>query len=375
MSKKDYYQVLEVGKTVSQAEIKKAYHKLAMQYHPDRNTDDNQAEKKFKEVNEAYDVLKDEQKRAAYDRFGHSAFQAGGSSSQASSSSEFHNVNDVFGDLFGDFMSASASRPRTSSAKMKGSDLKYNITISLEEAFTGINKNISFATELKCDSCQGSGSEAGSSMVYCDYCQGRGVTRVQQGFFTLEQTCSKCLGAGQIIKNPCKKCQGIGRYARQKNLAVNIPLGIEDSTRIRLVGEGEAGVRGGGSGDLYIFVAIKPHDIYRVDGSNLHCRLPISFTTAALGGELRVPLIDGRKILLKILPGTQNGDKLKLKGEGMTKVRSSVKGDMLAQVHVEIPKILTKKQKDLLESLAKEFGDHDAADETNFFNKMKSLWK
>lgn len=373
MSKKDYYQVLGVDKSVGQADLKKAYHKLAMQYHPDRNPDDKEAEKKFKEINEAYDILKDEQKRAAYDRFGHDAFQASGGG-RSHSSGEFHqDINDIFGDFFSDFMGASGRRQKPS-AKIKGSDLKYNVTISLEEAFKGVDKNINFSTELKCYGCQGSGAVDGSGMINCDNCGGRGATRVQQGFFTLEQTCSKCMGAGQIIKNPCTKCHGMGRYPQQKSLLVNIPSGIEDGTRIRLVGEGEAGTRGGSNGDLYIFVNIKPHEIFKVEGIDLHCRLPINFTTAALGGEIEVPIIDGGKVSLKIPAGTQNGEKLRLRGKGMTRVRSSARGDMLAQIYVEVPKNLTKKQRELIENLDKEFSENYINDDTSFFNKMKNLW-
>lgn len=373
MSKKDYYQVLGVSKSVGQVDLKKAYHKLAMQYHPDRNPNDKEAEKKFKEINEAYDVLKDEQKRAAYDRFGHDAFQATGGGRSYSSGEFHHDINDIFGDFFSDFMGASGRRQPTST-KIKGSDLKYNITLTLEEAFKGVDKNITFSAELKCDGCQGSGAVDGSGMVNCGNCGGRGATRVQQGFFTLEQTCSKCMGAGQIIKNPCSKCHGMGRYSQQKSLLVNIPSGIEDATRIRLTGEGEAGTRGGSNGDLYIFVTIKPHEIFKINGIDLHCRLPISFTTAALGGEIEVPVIDGERVALKIPAGTQNGEKLRLRGKGMTKVRSSVRGDMLAQVYVEVPKNLSKKQRELIENLDKELQENYVNDDTSFFNKMKNLW-
>ena len=374
MSKKDYYQVLEVDKSVAQADLKKAYHKLAMQYHPDRNPDDHQAEKKFKEINEAYDVLKDEQKRAAYDRFGHEAFQASGGGRNHASGGEFNqDINDIFGDFFSDFM-GSAGRRQKPSAKIKGSDLKYNISITLEEAFKGVDKNINFAAELTCDRCKGSGGVDGSGMVDCDNCGGRGATRIQQGFFTLEQSCSKCRGAGQIIKNPCPKCHGMGRYSQNKNLLVNIPAGIEDGSRIRLVGEGEAGARGGSNGDLYIFVTIKTHEIFKVEGADLHCRLPINFTTAVLGGEIEVPVIDGGKVSLKIPAGIQNGEKLRLRDKGMTKVRSSARGDMLAQIYVEVPKNLTKKQRELVEALDKEFKENYVSDDTRFFNKMKSLW-
>ncbi len=372
MAKKDYYQVLGVERTASQAELKKAYHKLAMQCHPDRNPSDKEAEKKFKEINEAYDVLKDEQKRAAYDRLGHSAFEAGGGQ-QGYSQHGFHSdINDIFGDFFSDFMGASSGKQRTAS-KPKGADLKYKLNITLEEAFNGANKNISFATEIKCEGCNGSGTEENASVTTCDQCGGRGVSRMQQGFFTVEQTCSKCRGVGQIIKNPCKKCRGVGRYSGKKNLLVNIPAGIEDNSRIRLIGEGEAGVRGGNNGDLYIFVSIVPHEIYKVEGVNLHCRLPISFVRAALGGEIKAPTIEGSKVSIQIPPGTQNGEQLKVKDKGMPKLRSAIRGDMFVHVYVAVPKNLTKKQKELLEALDKE-ADENSDNEKGFLDKMKGLW-
>jgi molecular chaperone DnaJ len=376
MSSRDYYQILGVSKTATQEELKKAYHKLAMQYHPDRNSKDAEAEKKFKEISGAYDILKDEQKRAAYDRFGHQAFQNGGPSGPGAAGARGGfgpDINDIFGDFFTDFMGSNARRqkPQTS---IRGSDLKYNVTVTLEEAFRGVDQNISFTSEVKCTTCSGSGSENNSGMTTCDTCAGQGVSRVQQGFFTLEQTCNKCHGMGQIIKNPCKKCHGNGRYSQHRNLLVNIPAGIEEGTRIRLTGEGDAGLRGGGNGDLYIFVSVKPHDVYKVDGMHLHCRLPVSFTKAALGGEMEIPDIEGGKVTLKIPAGIQNGEKLRLKGKGMSKVRSTIRGDMFVHIHVEVPKHLNKKQRDLLEALDKELGGDGEIDDASFFNKMKNLW-
>lgn len=378
MSKKDYYEVLGVAKSASSAELKKAYYKLAKQYHPDSNPTDKNAEIKFKEINEAYDVLKDEQKRAGYDRFGHNAFggQSGGGEGGGGGfgqSSGFHaDINDIFGDFFGDFMGGGSQR--RASSQVRGSDLKYNLTINLEEAFKGIDKNITFNTEVKCGGCQGSGSEKdGGGTTSCDSCGGRGVKRVQQGIFAIEQPCNKCMGAGQIIKNPCKKCSGQGRSSQQKNLLVNVPAGIENSTRIRLVGEGEAGMRGGSNGDLYIYVNIKSHDIFKVDGADIHCKLPISFPTAALGGEVEIPDIDGGKISLKIPAGSQNGEQLRLKGKGMSKVRSISRGDMFAHIHIETPKTLTKKQRELLEAYSAEIGESSNND-GSFFDKMKNLW-
>ncbi|AFB20754.1 molecular chaperone DnaJ [Rickettsia canadensis] len=371
----DYYQILGVSKTASSAELKKAYHKLAKQYHPDNAAaGDTNAEKKFKEINAAYDVLKDEQKRAAYDRFGHDAFQNQQSRRGAGGgTSSFHpDINDIFGDFFSDFMGGSR-RSRPTSSKVRGSDLKYDLTINLEEAFHGIEKNISFSSEVQCDTCHGNGSEKGETITTCDACSGVGVTRIQQGFFTIEQTCHKCQGNGQMIKNPCKKCHGMGRYHKQRNLLVNIPAGVENGTRIRHTGEGEAGIRGGNSGDLYVDISIKPHDIYKVDGANLHCKLPISFVNAALGGEVEVPIIEGGKVNLTIPAGTQNGDQLRLRSKGMSKMRSTIRGDMLTHIHVEVPKNLSKRQRELLEEFKKE-SISEKENDSSFFNKMKSLW-
>jgi molecular chaperone DnaJ len=372
MSDRNYYEVLGVSKGASQPEIKKAYHKLAMQYHPDRNSGNEEAEKKFKEINHAYDILKDEQKRAAYDSYGHEAFnQTGGRGfHQGGGAGGYADINDIFGDFFNDFMGG--RQRQRSDGKIRGSDLKYNLTITLEEAFTGANKNIQFTSETKCDSCHGSGAEGNSSVTTCDVCKGVGVARIQQGFFAIEQTCAKCHGAGQFIKNPCKKCYGHGRVSQARNLLINIPAGIEDNTRMRLVGEGEAGVRGGASGDLYVMINIKHHEIFKVSGADVHCKLPISFTKAALGGEMEVPSIEGSRINLTIPAGTQNDDKLKLKGKGMSKIRSSSRGDMYVHINVEVPKSLTKKQKELIEELSKEMSEDNKS--SNFINKMKNLW-
>ncbi len=380
MSTKDYYQVLGVNKSASQEEIKNTYYKLARQYHPDHNAQDQQAaEKKLKEINNAYDTLKDKERRAEYDylRSRDKAFHNSGTASSAGrhNAGGFNpDLNDVFGDFFNDFMGGGARRQRQPTS-VRGSDLKYDITVTLPEAFRGINKNISFTSEVKCSPCNGSGSETNNTgMIKCDDCEGRGVKITQQGFFTLEQTCVKCQGAGQIIKNPCKKCHGQGRYSQHRNLLVNIPAGIEEGTRIRLTGEGDAGIRGGSNGDLYIFVTVKPHDLYKVDGINLHCRLPISFIKAILGGEIEVPDIEGGKVKLKIPAGTQNGEQLRLKGKGMSKVRSTIRGDMFAHIHIEIPKNLTKKQTELLEMLDTELASDKDEDDASFFNKMKNLW-
>lgn len=382
MSKKDYYEVLQISKSASSADIKKAYLKLAKQYHPDQNASNPDAEKKFKEISEAYDVLKDDQKRAAYDRFGHDAFAQGNSASsgfgggfrgqQGGFSS--HDINDIFGEFFGDFMGGARGRAG-GGVNSRGSDLKYDLTVSLEEAFSGVDKSISFATEVKCSPCEGKGTKDANATTTCMQCGGAGAVRMQQGFFSIEQTCNKCHGQGQVIKNPCSTCHGHGRTSKQKNLIINVPSGIEDGTRIRIAGEGEAGLRGATSGDLYVFVKVKTHDIYKVENGNLHFKLPLTFTKAALGGEIEVPTIDGSKVMLKIPAGTETGDKLRLQNKGMSKVRSTMRGDLYAHAYVQTPKNLTKKQKELLEELDKELGSPTQNySEGGFFSKMKNLW-
>jgi molecular chaperone DnaJ len=382
MSKKDYYDVLGIERSASQQEIKKAYLKFAKKYHPDGNSGDPNAEKKFKELSEAYEVLKDEQKKSAYDRFGHGAFENGGQGAGGGAGfggqGGFSNadVNDIFGDFFSDFMGGGgghASRAR--SPQVRGSDLKYNLEISLEGAFKGIDKKINFSTEVKCSPCDGHGTKDKSSASTCAQCGGAGAVRMQQGFFAVEQTCSKCNGSGNIIMNPCSTCHGHGRHSKQKHLMINVPSGIESNTRIRITGEGEAGLRGGSAGDLYVFVSVKPHDIYQVEGAHLHFKLPLSFTKAALGGEVIVPLIDGSKVKLSIPAGTETGDRVRLKEKGMSKVRSSSRGDLYAHAYIHTPKKLNKKQKELLEALDKELGEADTNyKDEGFFSRMKSMW-
>ena len=379
MSKRDYYEILGLQKGASDDEIKKAYRNLAKEHHPDLNPGDTESEHKFKEASNAYEVLKDPQKRAAYDRFGHEAFENGGRGHPGGghrAGPQAGNFNDVFGDFFSDFMGGQRQQGHQSQ-KVRGSDLKYDVSITLEEAYQGTDKKISFSTMVACDGCNGTGSADGGQVDVCSTCHGQGVVRMQHGFFVIEQACPACQGQGKIIKNPCKKCHSHGRINDKKTLQVNIPAGVENGTRIRLAGEGEAGMRGGHNGDLYIFVSVSTHPLFRNEGADLHCRLPISVTTAILGGEVEVPTIDGGAINLKIPAGTQSGDKFRIKDKGMSKVRSTSKGDMYVHAFVEIPKSLTKKQKEMVEELKKEFGDDTPSsekDKKGFFDKMKNLW-
>lgn len=383
MSKRDYYEVLGVSKDASPDEIKKTYRKLAMKYHPDQNKGNPESEAKFLEVNEAYDVLKDEQKRAAYDRLGHAAFSGhggagsggfGGGFGGGFQSQGFHaDFSDLFGDFFSDMMHG--GKRQRSSNNIRGSDLKYNVTITLEEAFSGVDKIITFESAIRCYDCGGKGSTGPHSYVGCEHCAGMGTVRSHQGFFAVEHTCNYCSGAGKVLKDPCKTCNGQGRASGKKTINVTLPAGIEDGNRIRLAGDGEAGVRGGTSGDLYIFVTVKQHDIYKLDGADLHCMLPISFSIAALGGEMQVPLIEGGTTEVKIEAGTQNGDKIKLKSMGMSKVRSASRGDMIVHIYVEVPKRLTVKQKSLLEEFYKEENETHKKKHETIIDKMKKLWK
>ncbi|WP_119679712.1 molecular chaperone DnaJ [Indioceanicola profundi] len=378
MSKRDYYEILGVQKGASADELKKAYRKLAMQYHPDRNQGDKSAEVKFKEINEAYDVLKDEQKRAAYDRFGHAAFEGGrgpGGMGAGAGPGGFDfgaGFADIFDEMFGEFM---GGRGRPGQANNRGADLRYNLEITLEDAFRGTASTIQVPTSVQCDHCNGSGAENGSQPITCPTCSGIGKVRAQQGFFTIERTCPGCGGAGRVIKDPCRSCGGQGRVRKEKTLSVNIPAGVEDGTRIRLAGEGEAGLRGGTPGDLYIFLALAPHQFFQRDGANLHCRVPIPMTAAALGGQVEVPTIDGNRARITIPAGTQTGAQFRLKGKGMSVLRSPARGDLYIQVMVETPVNLTKKQQELLkefEKAGKADGHHPESE--GFFAKVKELW-
>ena len=378
MSKADYYSTLGVERGASPEDLKKAYRKLAMQFHPDRNPGDKKAEQKFKDISEAYDVLKDEQKRAAYDRFGHAAFEAGangfGGGARPGGGDFGFNMGgfaDIFDEMFGEFVGRGRGQARPS----HGADLRYNLEISLEDAFHGKATNVRVSSASPCETCEGSGAEPGSKPVSCPTCRGHGKVRATQGFFTIERTCPSCGGQGQVIEKPCRTCAGQGRVRRERTLKVDIPAGVEDGTRIRLAGEGEAGMRGRPSGDLYIFLTIKPHRFFQRDGANLHCRVPIAMTTAALGGAVEAPVIDGTRAKVSIPAGTQSGQQFRLRGKGMSVLRSAARGDLFITVTVETPVSLTKRQQELL----REFENAGSAEKTSpestgFFAKVKELW-
>src|SRR5690242_5340569 len=372
MAKKDFYELLGVARDAGGEEIKKAYRKMAMQYHPDRNPGDKQAEQTFKEINEAYDVLKDEQKRAAYDRFGHAAFENGGRGGGAGDFGFAAGFADIFDEMFGEFMGGR----RGQGANGRGNDLRYNLEVTLEEAFKGKQTTVRVPTLAACEACSGSGAEAGSRPVNCPTCYGAGRVRAQQGFFTIERTCPSCQGAGRIIENPCRQCGGQGRVRKEKTLSVTIPAGVEDGTRIRLAGEGEAGMRGGSPGDLYIFLAVKPHRFFQRDGSDIHCRVPISLPMAALGSSLEVPTIDGGRAKLNIPAGTQGGHQFRLRNKGMSVLRSGGRGDMYVQVVVETPVNMTKRQQELLREFEQAGDGHKTSPESEgFFARVREFFE
>ena len=371
MAKQDFYELLGVGREASAEEIKKAYRKLAMQYHPDRNPGDQKAEQHFKDINEAYDVLKDDQKRAAYDRFGHAAFEQGGGRGGPGDFGFAGGFADIFEEMFGSMMGGG----RSSNGAARGNDLRYNLEITLEEAFNGRETQVRVPTLVLCDACHGSGAEAGSRPSNCPTCRGAGRVRTQQGFFTLERTCPTCHGAGKIIENPCRACGGQGRVRKEKALNVTIPAGVEDGTRIRLAGEGEAGLRGAGNGDPYIFLLVKPNPPFHRDGANIHCRVPISMPTAALGGAIEVPTIDGSRAKITVPAGTQTGHQFRLRGKGMSVLRSHTRGDMYAEVSVETPVRLTKRQQELLREFENEGGNHTSPESEGFFAKVKEFFE
>ena len=378
MAKRDYYETLGVSKGASADEIKKGYRAKAKELHPDRNADNPNAEAQFKEVNEAYEVLKDANKKAAYDRYGHAAFEngmgggghpGGGFRGQGDFASAF---SDVFDDLFGDFMGRGGQGGgRTRAAR--GNDLRYNLRISLEEAYNGLQKTINVPSAVSCTSCKGTGAEGGSEPVTCPTCSGMGKVRAQQGFFTVERTCPTCNGMGQTIKNPCKTCHGAGRVEKERSLSVNIPAGVETGTRIRLAGEGEAGMRGGPTGDLYIFIEVTEHRLFQRDGTNLYCRVPVSMVDASLGGDIEVPTIDGGRSRVKIPEGSQSGRQMRLRGKGMPALRGGNHGDMFIELSVETPVKLTSKQKELLREFDKLSAENNPQS-SSFFSAVKGFW-
>lgn len=369
MSKRDYYETLGVSRTCTEIELKAAFRKLAMQHHPDRNPGDKDCEHRFKEINEAYDVLKDGDKRAAYDRFGHAAFEHGGMGGGPGFGADF---GSTFADIFEGIFGMGSARGR-GSGRERGSDLRYNMEITLDEAFNGKTAQIRIPTSVTCEACSGSGAKAGTKPRPCASCGGAGKIRHAQGFFTLERTCPTCHGRGQTIDDPCKVCGGGGRVTRERTLSVNIPAGVEDGTRIRLAGEGEAGLRGGPPGDLYIFLEVASHEFFQRDGADLHCRVPISMTSAALGGEFEVPAIDGSKVRVKVPAGTQTGRRFRLSGKGMPVLRAKQTGDMYVQVAVETPQNLTKRQRELLAEFEKLSSEATQPESAGFFSRVKEF--
>jgi molecular chaperone DnaJ len=373
MAKRDFYEILGVSRDTDDAEMKKAYRSLAMKFHPDRNLGDAEAELNFKELNEAYDVLRDDQKRAAYDQFGHAAFDGGGQPGGFGAGGG--GFADIFDEMFGDF--TGGRRRGAQASATRGQDLRYNLEVSLDDAFRGRETRIRVPTSVACGECGGSGAEAGSSPVTCATCHGHGKVRSQQGFFTLERTCAACRGSGQVIERPCRPCAGAGRVRKEKTLAVSIPAGVEDGNRIRLSGEGEAGMRGAGPGDLYIFVSIAPHALFQRDGADTFCAVPIPMTTAALGGTVEVPTVDGARAKVTIPAGTQPGRRFRLRGKGMSVLHSKARGDMYIEVAVETPVNLTREQQQKL----REFDDLTGGgkptnpESESFFSKAKELWE
>lgn len=366
-TKRCYYETLEVDRDADESKLKSSFRKLAMKFHPDRNPGDDTSEVKFKEINEAYEVLKDKDKRAAYDRFGHAAFEQGGGGAGfgAGFASSF---SDIFEDLFG------MAGQRGRGGRERGADLRYNMEITLEEAFGGKTAQIEIPVSVTCEACSGIGAKAGTKPKTCSTCGGAGRVRQSQGFFTLERTCPGCQGRGQMIEDACPSCSGQGRVTRERTLSVNIPPGVEDGTRIRLAGEGEAGVRGGPPGDLYIFLSLAQHQLFQRDGADLHCRVPISMVTAALGGEFEVPTIEGGKTKVKVPAGTQSGRRFRIASKGMPVLRSRQMGDLYVQVAVETPQNLTKRQQELLAEFEKLSSGNTQPESVGFFAKVKDLF-
>ncbi len=369
MAKKDYYEILGVGRDASEDEIKKVYRKLAMKYHPDRNPNDKSAEEKFKDVKEAYEVLTDANKRAAYDQFGHAGVDPNnmGGFGGAAGAGGFGNFSDAFGDIFGEIFGQ--GRGSRANAVYRGADLRYNLELSLEDAARGTELKIRVPTQETCETCHGTGAKPGTEPQTCPTCHGQGEVRISQGFFSVQQTCPQCHGRGKIITTPCGTCHGSGRVKKSKTLSVKIPAGVDQDDRIRLTGEGEAGINGGPPGDLYVVVYLKPHSLFKRDGADLHCEMPISFGVAALGGELEIPTLDGHA-KIKIPAGTQTGQLFRLKEKGIKPVRGTRTGDLYCHVVVETPQKLTSRQKELL----KEFDEISYHDPARHSPQSKS-WK
>jgi molecular chaperone DnaJ len=372
MSKRCYYEILGVERTATADVIKGAYRKAAKEHHPDRNHGDDHAEVRFKEVSEAYEVLKDDQKRAAYDRFGHAAFEQGMGGRGGGNPFDFaSSFTDIFDDLFGEFTGGRKARRQN-----RGQDLRFNLEISLEESFKGRQAQITVPTAAACETCNGSGAEAGHKAEQCPTCAGIGKVRAQQGFFTVERTCPSCRGNGRIIKHPCKSCKGAGMVQKDRTLTVDIPAGVEEGTRIRLSGEGQAGMNGGPNGDLYIFISLAPHPIFQRDGHDLYCRAPVSFVTASLGGDIEVPTVDGGRAKVAIPEGTQSGRQFRLRGKGMPVLRGGgMSGDLYVELTVETPVKLTKRQKELLREFEGEAKPGSQPESEGFFAKVKEFWK
>ena len=379
MSKEDYYETLGVNKSSSDDEIKQAYRKKAMKYHPDRNKDGKEAEKKFKKINEAYYVLKDKEKKSQYDQLGHQAFEQGGAGFK-----DFNfggGFSDIFEEMFGDFdddvgsIFGGGRRSGRTKTKEYGADLRYDMEVSLEEIFSGKKIIIHVPTKIKCETCNGNGYEADSKPETCPTCKGHGAVRASQGFFTIQQTCPDCRGEGQVIKNPCNSCNGTGRVDKKKSLSVEIPAGVEDGTRIRLSGEGEAGYQGGPSGDLYIFIKEKPHSIFKRDVENLYCKAPIPMIDATIGGSIEVPTLDGSIVKVKIPSGTQSGSNFRLSNKGLPRFKQSGYGDLYLEAFVETPVNLSSSQKDLLKKFDSEKNKKTISPQSEgFFNRLKDLW-
>ena len=369
MAKADFYTTLGVARDAKADDLKRSYRKLAMQHHPDRNPGDKGAEAKFKELNEAYDVLKDDQKRGAYDRYGHAAFEQGGGGGFQAGGFGAGGLGDIFDQMFGDMAGRGRGRSRS------GADLQTQIEIDLAAAFTGTKTDLRVPTRVRCDACNGTGSEGKTDATTCGTCRGAGKVQAQQGFFLIERTCPTCGGAGRVVKNPCRVCQGAGTVARERTLQVAVPAGVEDGTRIRLTGEGEAGPPGVSPGDLYVHVAVRQHEIFQRDGANIYCRVPMPMTQAALGSEIEVPVIDGSRAKVKIPAGSQTGDQFRLRGKGFSVLRSAARGDMVIQIAIETPQHLTRRQRELLTEFEAENHAKGHPESEGFFAKVSAFFE